>query len=141
MRATALKNKYTKERNATAAWACIFAQNNDEYNELLDEAKKFGSILKETSSGPIFILDEAIGGTIKVLKIRKFDPNKKERGDADFTISNYNIFKEENLNKANFKLIPRDNFEMLELMDPNTNVLAYFSNPPIEEQYKSFLNK
>jgi len=139
MRAIALKDKYTKEYDAMATWACIFAQSENEYNELIEEVKKYGEKLKDTYSGPIFILNEPIGRTIRVLKIRQFDPAKKERGDADFTVKNYENFKKESLGKNNFKLIPRDGFEMIELMESGNNVLAYFSNPPIEEQYKDFI--
>lgn len=139
MRAIALKNKYTKEYNATAAWACIFSQSEDEYNKLLEEAKKIGNIYKETTNGPIFLLNEAMADTVKILKIRKPDPTKTERGDADFTVIDYNKFKEEYQNKENFKLIPRDTFEMIELTEPKAAVRVYFSNPPIEEQYKDIL--
>jgi|SRR3989339_2187209 len=139
MRATALKDKYTKESNALATWICVFAQSEDEYNELLEEAKKFGEPLPDNKNGLTFILNEPIGRTIKVLKIRKFDPNKKERGDADFTVKDYESFKKENLKKENFKLIPRDRFEMIELSESGNSVLTYFSNPSIEEQYKDFI--
>ncbi len=139
MRAVALKNKYTEEYNATAAWACIFSQSEDEYNKLLEEAKKFGNIYKETTNGPILLLNEAMAGTVKILKVRKPDPTKTERGDADFTVIDYNKFKEEYRNKENFKLIPRDTFEMIELTEPKAAVRVYFSNPPIEEQYKDIL--
>jgi len=136
MRATAIKDKYTKERNATAAWVCIFSQSNDEYQELLIEAEKFGDIIEETPSGPKFLLNKPIAGTVKILKIRKPDLQRPERGDADFKVSNYEIFKKECLGEENFKIIPKDGFEMIELMEPGATVRAYFSNPPIEEQYK-----
>ena len=141
MRATALKNEFTKEHKATAAWVCIFSQNNEEYNELLAEAEKLGSILKETENGPNFLLDQPIAGTVKILKIRKHDPEKPERGDADFTVSNYSIFKKECEGKDNFKIIPKDGFEMVELTNPGAAVRVYFSNPPIEEQYKDYFIK
>ena len=141
MRTTALKDKYTDEYGAVAAWGCIFSQNDGEYNELLNEAKKFGDIFEETPTGPKFFLHEPIGRTIKVLKIRKPDPSWPERGDVDFTVSNYGAFKEKHLNDKHFKLIPRDTFEMIELTEPAATVRVYFSNPPIEKQYTSFFGK
>ena len=38
-------------------------------------------------------------------------------------------------NQSNIKLIVRENFEMIELFDPEFNVRAYFSNPPLDEQF------
>ncbi|HAH04408.1 MAG: hypothetical protein UV78_C0008G0017 [Parcubacteria group bacterium GW2011_GWA2_43_17] len=141
MRATALKDKYTKEHNAMAVWVCVFAQSDDEYQQLLTEAKKLGDIFEETANGPKFLLNQPIAGTVRILKIRQPDPDKTERGDADFTISDYKAFKKEQAGQANFKIIPKDNFEMMELMEPGATVRAYFSYPSIEEQYQDlFLN-
>jgi hypothetical protein len=140
-RAAALKDKYTKEAGATAAWVCIFSQSDDEYQELLTEAEKLGHIIEETPNGPKFLLNMPIAGTVKILKIRKKDFERPERGDADFTVSDYEAFKKECENKDNFKLIPRNGFEMIELTEPGAAVRVYFSNPPIEEQYKDFLEK
>jgi len=139
LNATKLKDKYTVYNNATAAWACIFSQSDDEYQELLNQAKKLGNIHKETSSGPILVLNKTIARTVKVLKIRKPDPEKPERGDADFTIANYDTFKGEITGKDNFQIIPKDDFEMVELTEPGAAVRVYFSNPSIEEQYKEVM--
>jgi hypothetical protein len=40
------------------------------------------------------------------------------------------------LSKEGFKLIEREDFEMIELMDSEFNVRAYFSNPPLDERLK-----
>lgn len=139
MRAIALKNKYTKERNASAAWVCIFSQSDNEFKELITEAKKLGDIFEEISNGTKFLLNKPLAGTIRILKIRRPDPEKKERGDADFTVSDYEMFRKEHKDQENFKIIPKDNFEMIELMEPSATVRVYFSNPPIEKQYEDLL--
>lgn len=140
IRATALKDKYTDQKEAKAYWACIFSQSQEEYQELLAQADKLGNKYKDTASGPTYILDKPLGGNIRVLKVRQPDPSWPERGDVDFTVADYKNFKEKYLlNKDNFKLIPRDNFEMIELMESGDTVRVYFSNPPIEEQYKDVL--
>jgi len=136
--ATALKNKYTNERSATATWVCIFSQNDNEYHELLNQAKKLGNIFEETNNGSNILLNKPLG-TVKILKIRKPDLTRPERGDADFTVSNYPTFKKECEGKDNFKVIQKDNFVMIEQTETNANVRVYFSNPPIEEQYKNIL--
>ncbi|MFA6322039.1 MAG: hypothetical protein WCX71_01010 [Candidatus Buchananbacteria bacterium] len=142
IRAMALKDKYTNEREATAAWICIFSQNDKEYQELLTEAQKLGDVFETDLSGTKLLLDEPpMGSNARILKIRKPDPKKPEKGDVDFTVSNYANFKKEYQNKKNFKLIQRDSFEMLELTEPGATVRAYFSNPPIEEQYQDLLKK
>lgn len=132
-----LKNKYTDEIDVPVHWVCIFSQNQKEYNGLTDVIQKIGSGEKETPSGTIYKL-EAIDtecGPLKLVKIRIPDSTKPERGDADFAVTNYQNFKKSCLSKTGFKLIPRDTFEMIELMDPRFNVRVYFSNPPVEEQY------
>jgi hypothetical protein len=73
-------------------------------------------------------------GRLQLLKLRAPDKSRRERGDADFTVSNYQTFKSKYLNSPGFKLIVRDKFEMIELSDPTFGVLAYFSNPPLDVQ-------
>lgn len=139
MPATALKDKYTNQKSASAAWVCIFSQSEQEYQELLEQANKLGDPFEETATGPKFLLDKPTVGGVRILKIRKPDPTKTERGDADFSVDDYQSFKEKYLGQENFKLIERENFEMIELMEDGASVRAYFSNPPIEEQYKDYL--
>jgi hypothetical protein len=142
MQAMALKDKCTKERGATVAWICIFSQNDKEYEELLTEAKKLGNIFETDLNGTKLLLNKPpAGSNARILKIRKPDSEKPERGDVDFTVSDYANFKKEHEGKENFRLIKRENFEMLELTEPGANVRVYFSNPPIEEQYKDLLKK
>ncbi len=135
-KAATLKNKHINNKNTPVNYACIFSQNKEEYNKLLETTQKIGEIIKETPTGPLFQIKslETVSGILKLLKIRIPDPTRPELGDADFTISNFPEFEKKYLSKNNFKLIQRNNFKMIELMDSNFDVRAYFSNPPLDKQ-------
>jgi len=108
----------------------------EEYNDFLNLANQLGRVFKETQTGPLFLIDlDTESGKLRLLKIRKPDKARKERGDADFTIDNYDSFKKNYLSKPEFSLIERDNFEMIELADPKFNVMTYFSNLPLDQQF------
>ncbi|EKE21538.1 MAG: hypothetical protein ACD_7C00199G0005, partial [uncultured bacterium] len=105
-----LKNKYTTEINAPVNYSCIFAQMDEEYRRLVSEVSKLGKIVKETKMGNVFLLAEPIetvAGPLRIVKVRKPDPKRKERGDADFTVADYPAFKKEYLGQSGFKLIER----------------------------------
>jgi len=132
-----LKNKHTEESTAPVNYVALFCQNEEEYKEFLGLAGELGSFYKDTQTGPIFLINlDTEQGKLKLLKVRKKDETRKERGDADFTINNYNAFKEKYLPKPGFSLIKRENFEMIELIDPCFNVRTYFSNPTLEKQFR-----
>ena len=134
---TDLKNKYIRNKNIPVNYACIFSQNKKEYNELLEATRKIGSVIEETPTGLLFQINslKTVSGVLKLLKIRVPDVTRPERGDADFTISNFTYFKKKYLHRDGFKLIKkREDFEMLELMDSRFDVRAYFSNPPLDKQ-------
>lgn len=100
--------------------------------------QNIGNVIKETPTGPLFHITplNTVAGKLQLLKIRKPDATRPELGDADFTVTNYAEFKKKCLSQRGFKLIVRENFEMIELVDPQFNVRAYFSNPPLNEQLK-----
>lgn len=131
-----LKNKHTTEKNAPVNYACIFSQSKEEYEELLEVTRKTGNVIKETASGFLFHIKpiQTISGVLKLLKIRIPDPTRPERGDADFTISNFPEFEKKYLSKKGFKLMQKEKFYMIELIDPGFNVRTYFSNPPLDQQ-------
>lgn len=135
-KATTLKNKYVDDKNTPVNYACIFSQNKEEYNELLEATRKIGNIIKETPTGLLFHIEplKTVSGVLKLLKIRVPDPTRPELGDADFTISNFPDFEKKYLPKRGFKLIKKEDFVMIELMDSNFDVRAYFSNPPLDVQ-------
>jgi hypothetical protein len=134
--AKALKDRHISEPNAPVNYACIFAQSEAEYKELNESAKTIGKVVKKMDSGLLYHITnlETVAGTLRILKIRIPDPTKPERGDADFTVSDYPSFKKENLSRPGFNLITRADMEMIELMEPNCAVRAYFSNPPVDQQ-------
>lgn len=134
--ATALKDKHTAEKAAPVNYACIFSQSETEYSELLNIAKQLGKVVQETPSGFLFVIPplETVAGKLQLLKIRLPDVSRPERGDADFTVSDYLQFKATNLARPGFKLIPKEGWEMIELMDSAFNVRVYFSHPPLDKQ-------
>lgn len=131
-----LKNRYTTEKNALVNYAAVFSQSESEYNELYKSAKRIGEVLQNTPTGDLFKINKlnTISGELRLLKIRKPDRTRPERGDADFTVADYPNFKRTYLREMGFKLIKRKDFEMIELVDPQFNVRAYFSNPPLDKQ-------
>ena len=130
-----LKNKFTSEKNIPIEFACIFSQNNKEYEDLTEIITKLGSVVQETPTGYTYQLNTALetkAGKLKLVKIRKPDPLRKERGDADFN-TNYHEFKKKYLKKPVFELIDRGNFEMLRISEPNSDVMVCFSNIPLSK--------
>jgi len=132
-----LKNKYTSEKNALVNYACIFSQNKEQFNDLLAVAQRIGSVIEETPTGPLYHIQplKTVAGNLRLLKIRKPDPTRPELGDADFTVENYPEFKRKYLSQKGFSLIVRKNFEMIELVDSQFNVRAYFSSLPLNKQF------
>jgi len=135
-KAARLKDMRTKEREARVNYACIFSQSEKQFLELKEAASKIGEVVKMTSSGPLFKIVplETPAGRLKLLKIRLYDITRPELGDADFTVRDYLSFKKQCLSQQGFKLIQRENYEMIELMGDGFDVRVYFSNPPLDEQ-------
>jgi len=135
-KATALKNKYIDDKNTLVNYACIFSQSKEEYEELLEAARKIGRVIQETPTGLLFHIEplETVSGVLKLLKIRIPDYTRPERGDADFTISNFPEFEKKYLSKPGFKIIKKPDFYMIELTDSDFDVRAYFSNPPLDKE-------
>lgn len=116
-------------------YACIFCQSDEEYSSFIEIVKQMGKVVQNTKAGPVFQIESlpTIAGVLRLLKIRKPDPTRLERGDADFTLPNYDEFKKEHINQKGFKLIDKGDFEMIEFKSPDSNVLVYFSNPTLAE--------
>ncbi len=132
-----LKNKYTDEIKAKVNYACIFCKNDDDFNNYIELLKNDNNdIIEDTYSGPLFRLKdiETVAGTLKLLKVRRYDDKHLDLGDADFTVCNYEEFKNKYENKQNFKLISGEGYEMIELMEEGNDVRAYFSNLPLDEE-------
>jgi hypothetical protein len=131
-----LKDQHVDEKNAPLSYVCIFSQRNDEYSELVKMAKELGKIIEETPTGLLFQISpmQTPAGVLQLLKIRVPDSTRPERGDADFSISNYSSFKTKYLSQQGFKLIKRKNYEMIELVDANYPVRVYFPNVPLDKE-------
>ncbi len=113
-------------------YACIFCQSAEEHEFLASVARKKWEVALETSTGPVFRVSiHTDHGLLELLKIRKPDPKRKEMGDADFTVPNFEEFKSRFLGKPGFSLIRREKYEMVEL--EGGDVLAYFSHPTLLE--------
>lgn len=134
-RARALSAAHTSEGDAPVNYACIFTHSQAEFEELRALSHQLGSLAHETSTGPVFNIAPlpTASGDLTILKIRRPDPNRPERGDADFTVSDYQRFKTTYLPTPGFSLIERENMEMIELSDPSFDVLAYYSHPTLAE--------
>ena len=133
-----LNNIYLPDESLKINYSAIFCQNDKEYDELNFEASLIGNAVEDTPTGPLYKLNESIKtpvGPLWLLKIRKPYITHLQRGDADYTLNDYQVFKEKYLqDQEHFKLIDRGNFEMIELKDPKFNVLCYFSNIPLTLQ-------
>ena len=130
-----LNAKHTDQYDAPVNYACIFSHSDDEYEALVASAKNIGQIVDCTPTGPIFYtkpIPTAVNPVL-ILKVRRPDPKRPEKGDADFTVGNFENFKRRYLGKPGFKLIKRKNMEMVELSDPDFDVLAYYSHPTVAE--------
>ncbi len=135
-KATALKNKHIEHKNTPVNYACIFSQNEEEYKNLVDTTRKIGKVIQETPTGLLFHIEplETVSGVLKLLKIRIPNTTRPEQGDADFTISNFPEFEKKYLSNPGFKMMKKLDFYMIELMDSDFDVRAYFSNPPLDRQ-------
>lgn len=130
-----LKDRYTSNENAPVEFACIFCQSDDEYEAYSNEIIKLGKPVQDTPTGFTYLLYQplqTVAGPLRLVKIRKPDPFRKELGDADFN-TDYQLLKNKYLNNLKFELVKRDEFEMLRLSEPSGNVMACFSNIPLKE--------
>lgn len=134
--ACALKDRHTDEYDAVVNYACVFPQSQAEYDEYYALANALGTTAKETATGKLFMIDpiETVAGILRLVKVRIPDPTRTERGDADFTVRNYDEFKAIALQQSGTKLIERETMEMIELMEEGSDVRVYFSNPPLDVQ-------
>ena len=130
-----LKDSRTGEEHAPVNYACVFAQSDEEFEDAMAAAKNMGRIVKETPTGPLFLIPSlnTLAGPLRLIKIRKPDPSRPERGDADFTVSDFGAFKKKHVGTEGFSLIVRENMELVELKDSQSNVRAYFSRPALIE--------
>ena len=130
-----MKDKYTDQKDATVSYVAIFCQNNEEYEEFTKLVKTFSSVINETPTGLHYKIEplKTIAGKLKIVKIRKPQKSRPERGDADYNVNNYIEFKKKHLQLKGFKLIERKDHEMIELMEFGADTRVYFSNPHVDK--------
>lgn len=132
--ANRMRLKHAQHFKGHVGYCCVFAQSPEEYNALDSAARALGKIAQDTPTGFTYLVPgiETDAGRLRILKIRKPDVTRKERGDADFSLLDYQSFKDQVLGRPGFSLITRPKTEMIELIDSTFNVRAYFSSPPVE---------
>jgi len=124
-------NDNTDEKDLHVDYMGIFSKDDAEFTKmerLLSTLGKPGD-KGATKSGSTFLLDEPIktaAGPLNVLKARRPDPTRPQRGAPDFKINDYQVFKDKYFNgkNSNFALMVRPEYEMLELK--GVDVLVYF---------------
>ena len=117
----------------------IFTQGDAEFAKMESLVKTLGKPGDKTAttSGSTFLLDAPLqtpAGLLKVLKIRKPDPTRPQRGAPDFKVNDYQSFKNKCLSgqNSNFSLIIRKEYEMIELK--GEDVLVYFPSKSFDER-------
>ena len=86
-----MKNEFTDAVDVPIEFACIFCKSDKEYKHLTAEIQKLGKVVQDTPTGFTYLLNKPLetrAGTLRLVKIRKPDPQRKERGDTDFN-TNY----------------------------------------------------
>ena len=132
-----VKSKYLEEETGPVDYLSIFCKDEKEKNELLSLMKTEGEFIQDAPTGPNFKLRTPImtkSGPVPLIKIRNTDPVKRQRGAPDFRVKNYEEFKRKYLGRKNINLIDRKTFEMIEIWDPDADVLVYFCSIPMTKQ-------
>jgi len=135
----AIKENAKGER-AKLDYLAIFSRSSSEYRELMQTISKLGvEVDKKTNpTGHTFLLKAPLNtsaGSLPLLKIRKPDPTRPQRGAPDFKVANYKSFKKKYLvNGNNFTLMIRSGYEMMELK--GKDVLVYFPNETLGDRIK-----
>lgn len=77
-----LKDKHTNEAAAPVNYVCIFAESDSEYEGLLTLIPELGTMRDDTPTGPVIQIQplDTVAGKAQLLKLRKPDPKRKERG-------------------------------------------------------------
>lgn len=129
---------FTTESDFALDYLAIFCKDNIEYAQLEAIVRTLGEETdkEKIKTGPTFLLQtpiESSAGTLSILKIRKPDSTRPQRGAPDFRVPDYHLFKKRYLGATgNFTLMPKADFEMIELK--GTDVLVYIPS-------KSFIER
>lgn len=132
-----VKKEYLEDPTGPVDYVAVFCRDDDEQQKILSLVKTLGVVAQKTPTGPNIKLNNPIitkSGPVKLIKVRNIDPIKHQRGASDFRVKDYEIFKQKYLGRKNINLIERQGFEMIEIWDPNADVLVYFLNIPLTRQ-------
>lgn len=112
----------------------IFSHDQLEYENLVKILAELGMPYNESNGPRVVLHNPIIAGDNKIthLRIRKPDLERPQVGCNDFE-TDYTAFKEQYLDAhpGNLRLIKRPAYEMIELSDPEFDVLAYVVSPEI----------
>lgn len=131
-------NSNTDEFPVNVDYLAIFAKDENEYQDLIMYTRNLGKSVSKgvAKTGKTILLDEPVkteAGLLKVIKIRKPDATRPQRGAPDFRVGDYRDFREKYLmSNSNFALILRKEYEMIELK--GIDVLVYFPSKLFEER-------
>ena len=128
---TELSRKFTANEYPIN-YLTIFSHYADEFENIEKILFTMGKQVGE-NNGPFIQLNEPIqlsNGKLEKIRIRQPDPYRMQVGCNDFTVPDYAAFKEKYVtnNPQHFRVIQRPKFEMIELLDPDFDVLAYVLN-------------
>lgn len=121
-------------------YLAIFSKDEREYTAIEHLLEPLGSEVdkENTKTGRTFLLNDPIqtpAGNLPVVKIRKPDLTRPQRGAPDFRVSNYLELKEKFLSSSgNFTLMMRKNYEMIEVK--GVDVLTYIPSKSFAERMK-----
>jgi hypothetical protein len=128
----------TDEKEAVIDYVAIFSKDENEYRDLEFVAESMGEeVDKETvRTGRTFLLKEPMktpAGILSLIKIRKPDATRPQRGAPDFKIRDYQQFKDKYLRRSgNFTLMLKKDYEMIEIK--GVDVLVYIPDKTLGER-------
>lgn len=106
----------------------IFSHYQDEYELLVKILSEMGTPFNENNGPRVTLHEPIVVGTNEIthLRIRKPDVERPQVGCNDFD-TDFEAFKKQYLtaNPSNLCLIKRPDYEIIELRDPDFDVLAY----------------
>ena len=126
-----LKDKYLKPDEATnIEYLTIFPKSDGEFKKLNITARKIAKKLDE-NNGTVYELDKPVltfSGKLKIFRIRKYYPDRNERGCADYKASDYQSIRGTYIKQypSIFSVIDRPLFEMTEIKDSSFDTRVYF---------------
>lgn len=133
-----IKENTSNEQQAALDYLAIFSKDEDECKGIDRVLEPIGEdVDKEVSkTGRTFKLFEPLTtpvGPIYLLKVRRPDPTRPQRGAPDFRVPSYDQFKEKYLKDGgNMTLMIRSAYEMIEIK--GVDVLVYIPSHPLSER-------